>query len=334
MRRVVSISLLVLAHLALASPVARALGTEALIYVAPSALTVSYGNLEAQLRAAGATQVETVGAWPLGTDLAARFRLVVLTPHGGPLEPAVATDLRAFVARGGGVVVMSEHDFGELAGNALAMELGLAARFDVRDTGGGCASTDALAASHRLTVEAPTLEFAWAREVTGGTVLYGTLAPVATIDGTVVLVGDSDVFSDPVAFGGCGVGPSTERFYRNLFTSLPDDTVGMMDADGGAAGPDAGTGGGLGDPCGGNTDCASGLCATEGARSYCTTTCTGACPAGYRCTAAGAVSVCAIAPPASSGCAAAPTARSELGLALAVLALAAAQRRRSRRAST
>ena len=74
------------------------------------------------------------------------------------------------------------------------------ARFDLADTGGGCSCTDTSAPTHELTSGAPTVEFAWARTVTGGTLLYGTAAPVVTVDGTVVLAGDSDIFSDPVAF--------------------------------------------------------------------------------------------------------------------------------------
>jgi MYXO-CTERM domain-containing protein len=53
--------------------------------------------------------------------------------------------------------------------------------------------------------------------------------------------------------------------------------------------------GALGDPCMTNTDCASGICATAGATSFCTALCDPAgttCPERFACTAAGPVSVC------------------------------------------
>ena len=325
----------------MASPApARALGDAALIYVAASSLTVAYDGLAFRLREAGASTVDMTASWPGGSDLGASYRLVVITPYGGPLDPAVGDDLAEFVAVGGGVVIMAEHFFGEEAGNELAARLGISARFIPMDTGGGCGSTDTTLATHPVTTSAPTIEFAWARFVEGGTVLYGTAAPIVTVEGTVVLAGDSDIFSDPVAFGGCPVGPSTERFHANLFTLLPDEGGGPS-ADGGPSGSDAGpsasdagasSGGGLGSTCVTGADCSTGLCASDGARFYCTQVCTDTCPGVYVCQSAGTVSVCA--PPASGGgCRATPGAPSSWAgaLATALAAGLALRRHRSRR---
>ena len=313
---------------------AAALGDGALLYIAPSELSVGYDGLAFRLREAGATTVDQVGSWPAGSDLSASYRLVIVTPYDGPLDPAVGEDLAAFVAVGGGVVVTAEHYFGDEAGNALAARLGVSARFIAMDTGGGCSSTDVSGPTHALTTEAPTIEFAWARFVEGGTILYGAAAPIVTVEGTVLLAGDSDIFSDPVAFGGCGVGPSTERFYANLWTSLADEgggpaaDAGMADA--GSAG-DASVSGGLGATCSTNADCTSGLCANDGSRRYCTEVCTGSgsCPSGFTCSSAGSVNVCA--PPASGGCrASAGSSASFRGLAPFALVALALSRRRAR----
>ncbi|MCC7538631.1 MAG: hypothetical protein IT379_20570 [Deltaproteobacteria bacterium] len=50
-----------------------------------------------------------------------------------------------------------------------------------------------------------------------------------------------------------------------------------------------------GDPCIGNADCQSGVCAAQGEMSFCTSTCDAAdpCTTGLECTAVGGVSVCA-----------------------------------------
>jgi len=282
---------------------AAALGDGALVYIAPSELTVTYDGLAFSLGEAGASPVDMVATWPAGSDLAASYRLVIITPYDGPLDPAVGDDLAAFVAVGGGVVVTAEHYFGEEAGNALAARLGVFPRFVPMDTGGGCNSTEVSAPTHALTAEVPTLEFAWARLVEGGTILYGATAPIVTVEGTVVLAGDSDIFSDPVGFGGCGVGPSTERFYTNLWTSLADEGGGASaDAGPGDAGPsgsDGGVIGGLGAVCSTGADCASGICASDGTRLYCTEVCTSSCPSGFVCSSAGSANVCA--PLASGG---------------------------------
>jgi hypothetical protein len=111
--------------------------------------------------------------------------------------------------------------------------------------------------------------------------------------------------------------------------------------------PDAG---GLGEDCAGNPDCLSGICATEGADTYCTRLCTDAlpCPASFECvsTADGMFRICrpsgGSATPGSSdrggcGCVAAgqdgaagTTGATLAGLAAAALALAARGRRRGR----
>lgn len=241
------VSLASLAALGLDPSSAAALGDDALIYVAPSALTVGYGGLENQLRTAGAPNVDTVGSWSAGSDLASTYRLVVVTPYDAPLDPAVGDDLATFAAAGGGIVIMSEHDFGLDAGNALATQLGIGARFVPMDTGGGCSSTPIAASANVLTTGMTGLDFAWAAEVSGGTLLAGTSVPIVTTEGTVVLAADSDIFSDAVGLGGCSYGPDNERFFRNLYGSLADPThgtsgddaaVGMDDA--GTSSPDAG----------------------------------------------------------------------------------------------
>lgn len=54
---------------------------------------------------------------------------------------------------------------------------------------------------------------------------------------------------------------------------------------GGRCVPGAGVQGGLGQPCTGNTDCASGQCATDGSAMYCVEQCAvGDCPDGFGCT--------------------------------------------------
>lgn len=319
-----------LALVVLAPGRAHALGDAALIYVAPSSLTVSYGGLEAALRDAGATTVDVTSSWAGGEDLAARYRLVVVTPYEGPLHPSLGDDLAAFVGAGGGLVLITEHLGGAEAGNELASRRGIGARFGLSDTGPGCGSTATSAPDHPLTAGAPTLDFGWSAVVEGGTLLYGTTAPVVTVEGTVVLAGDSDSFHDGTGLGSCGVGPSTQRFYRNLFTSLADEAVGPGEDDGGTVLADGGVaGGGLGASCTTDADCASGPCATVGARSYCTQVCTDACPSGYRCESAGSVSVCTVA--SGGGCTAHPGRAGWIG-PLLVAALAALGRlRRARR---
>lgn len=308
--------------LALAPSSASALGNDALIYVAPSALTISYGDLESQLRTAGASNVDTVGTWSTGIDLAASYRLVIVTPYDGPLDPAVGDDLAAFAAVGGGIVIMGEHDFGLDAGNAIATRLGIGARFEPRDTGGGCSSTPISASASALTTGVTSLEFAWSSEVSGGTLLAGTSAPIVTTEGTVVLAGDSDIFSDPVAFGGCPHGPDNQRFFQNLYASLADPTHGMSGGDAGAGGPDGGViAPGLGNSCIASTDCASGICLDDQSVRYCTMVCTDTCPNDFSCTDVGGTRVC-LAPRTGGGCSASLGARGTaawLALALGLL---------------
>lgn len=323
-----------LSLLALPAP-AFALGNDALIFIGPSPLTVSYGDLESQLRDAGAPNVDVTGSWP-GGDLSTQYRLVVVTPYGGTLETAVGDDLAAFAAVGGGVVVMSEHDFGGDGGNALAMRLGTEMRFAMSSTGGGCSGTDVAAAAHALTSGTSGLDYAWSDTVTGGTLLYGNTAPIVATEGTVVLAGDSDIFSDPVALGGCPHGADNQRFFRNLYTSLADPTHGMMMMGGDAGVPAGDAGGstttpGLGDRCTASTDCASGICLDDESVRYCTVTCTSSCTNGFTCSDVGGSRVC-LAPRASSGgCSVSHGATPWPAAALlAMLGLVAAMRRRRR----
>jgi MYXO-CTERM domain-containing protein len=328
-RSFASLLLACCAALALAPSSASALGNDALIYVAPSALTISYGGLESQLRTAGAPNVDTIGNWSAGVDLAARYRLVIVTPYDGPLDPAVGDDLAAFAAVGGGIVIMSEHDFGLDAGNGIATRLGLAARFAPQDTGGGCSSTPLGTTTSALTTGMSGLDFAWACEVTGGTLLAGTSAPIVTTEGTVVLAGDSDIFSDAVAFGGCPYGPDNERFFTNLYTSLADPTRGTSGGDGGGGGPDGGvTMPSVGMSCTASTDCASGICLDDPPLRYCTIACTDTCPNGFSCSDVGGSRVC-LAPRTGGGCSASPASRgtaSWLVLALGLLLVRARRR--------
>lgn len=282
---------------------AAALGNGALIFHAPSAITYGYRGLADTLQGAGADPVDTVSSWPSGTDLAATYRLVVVTPEGGA-DPAVAADLAPFVAAGGGVVIIAEHNMATEAGNDLATALGLAARFDGGSALMGCNGLMA-AVDHPLTRDAPVISVAWGGTVTGGTVLYGTSVPMVTLEGTVVLAGDSDLFADATGLGSCSVGPDTLQFYRNLLLYLPDDSAGPpgdagADAAAGDAGIDAGaTGdggpGATGEPCAVAGDCAGGLCAVTAEGSFCTQVCAASaeCPAGFECAPAGSMNVCA-----------------------------------------
>lgn len=312
---------------------ASALGNDALVYVAPSALTVSYGDLEQQLRMAGAPNVDVTGAWPTGTDLAAAYRLVIITTYEGPLDVDVGNDLAAFAAVGGGIVIMGEHDRGTDAGNALATRLGIAARFTTGSTGGGCSSTNATAATSALTTGVPSLDYAWSGEVSGGTILFGASTPIVTTEGTVVLAGDSDIFSDPVALGGCPHGATNQRFFQNLYASLADPTHGMMmmsGGDGGASTADGGTSvPGLGASCVGPADCASGICIDEGSVRYCTIACTSSCPSDFTCSDVGGSHVC-LAPTAPGGGCSTSHARGGLGVWLALATTLVALRRRRR----
>lgn len=281
---------------------AHALGDAALVFVAPSDLSVGYEGLANDLREAGASTVDvTYTGWP-GGDLSSRYRLVIVTPYQGPLDPAIADDLAAFAAAGGGVVLVAEHLGGFENGNLLAERIGIAARFLPSDTGPGCSATDA-AIAHPLTEGAPTLDFAWGVTVTGGTLIYGSTIPVATVEGTTVLVGDSDAFYDATGLGSCGYGPSTRAFHRNLFTALAREP-GPGPGPGGDAdvASDAGPSvpGELGASCAAPTDCRSGLCITVGARSYCSAPCDGTCPAPYVCSSAGSSLVCT--EPSGGGC--------------------------------
>lgn len=321
-----------LASLVLAPPRASALGNDALIFVGPSALTVSYGDLEQQLRDAGAPAVDVTGSWP-GGDLSARYRLVVVTVYDGPIDTAVADDLAAFASAGGGVVVMSEHDFGAEAGNAIATRLGTSLRFDMMSTGGGCSGTDVAAPAHALAAGVGGLDYAWSDTVSGGTLLFGSTAPIVATEGTLVLAGDSDIFSDPVSLGGCPHGPDNQRFYRNLYTSLPDTTHGMM-MGGGDAGAGTGDGGGsttapgLGDRCTAASDCASGICLDDESVRYCTVTCTDTCANGFSCSDVGGSRVC-LAPRANGGGCSVWGARSATAAwALALIGLVLIARRR------
>lgn len=259
-----------------------ALGNDALVYVGPTAITYTYDRLAFELGEAGAPEVVQTRDWP-GGELADTYRLIVVTTYEGPLEPQVATDLATFVARGGGLVIVAEHDRGHDAGNAMAESVGVASRFEFGDSGGGCNVLDA-AISNSLTAGADPLSFAWGTRTSGGELLYGEAFPLVTREGTVVLVGDSDVFADPVSLGGCPVGDPTLQFYRNLYTELPDESRDRPDA--GPGGDDAGPGdaggtdagvpdmrAGLGDPCTSNAGCASGLCATLGDDMFCTQAC-------------------------------------------------------------
>lgn len=294
-----SLSLALLVLVTLAPTRAHALGDGALVYVAPSSLTVGYDGFANALRDAGASRVDITASWPAASDLAGQYRLVVVTPYEGPLDPAVGDDLATFASAGGGVLVMAEHLGGFEAGNELAARLGIGARFGSSDTGPGCSGTETSAPEHPLTAGAPSLEFAWGIVVEGGTLLYGTTIPVVTTEGTVVLAGDSDTFYDPTGLGSCPVGPSTMRFWQNLFTSLADDSVGpgadagMSTSDGGTTADAGVSGGGLGASCSSDADCASGPCVTDRGRQYCTQLCTGSCASGYQCEDIGSgVSIC------------------------------------------
>lgn len=300
-----------------------ALGDAALVFIAPSSLTVGYDGLRFDLQEAGASRVDLVGAWPT-TDLATEYRLVVITPYEGPLDGAIADDLAAFAAAGGGVVLLAEHLGGLEAGNALAERLGVSPRFEPFDTGPGCSSAPVVT-DEAVTAGAPTLELAWGLTVSGGTTLYGFPdLVVAARDRNVVLVGDADPFYDASGFGGCPYGPSTQTFHRNLFTALPDEG-GASGSDAGVA-PDAGGSvlGELGATCATGGDCLSGLCITVGARSHCSETCEGTCPSPFVCSAAGGTHVCT--EPSSGGCSVSHR-PSAVWAVLALVALALARAR-------
>jgi MYXO-CTERM domain-containing protein len=164
----------------------------------------------------------------------------------------------------------------------------------------------------------------------GGTILT-TDAPIVSTEGTVVLVGDSDVFSDPVALGGCPHGPDNQRFFQNLYTSLPDPLHGMTmgGGDGGMSMADGGVtmmGGGLGTSCVASTDCASGTCIDDQGVRYCTMTCTGACPGPYTCDDLGGQRLCIA--PRGGGCSVSHGASSSAGPLALALALALVLRAR------
>ncbi len=325
-----SFSLTLAFLLGLTAP-ASALGTEALIYRAPTSISYSYGGLAAAFREAGATNVLEADAWPTGVDFAARFKLIVVTTHEGTPDPSMLTDLAAFVAEGGGVVIIAEHDRGGDAGNTMAEAVGASARFEFSSALRGCNGLDAAPGDHPLTRDAPVASVAWGQTITGGTVLYSVDVPMVVVEGTVVLAGDSDLFADASGLGSCSVGDPTRQFYRNLFTDLADESGGMMmGGDAGVpVGPDAGVGlGGVGAQCSVGTECAGGICASDGDRSFCTQTCTSSaeCPASYECAEVG---VCAASAGGGGGCSVGgPVGWSPLVLLALFGALTARRRRR------
>ena len=284
-----------------------ALGRDVLIYAPPSPYTYTYNRLASTLSEAGATNIDHTPSWTEGVDLSARYRLLVaLMASGSGPEQGFAEDLARFINDGGGVVLIEEHDSRTERVNQLLDGLNIAARFSSNSTRGGCSEAPA-SSSHPVTTNAPVVSFAWSKVTSGGTPLYG-MPPVVAVDGTVVVAGDSDLFADTVALGGCEVGADTLQFYRNLYTSLPNDSAGGPGPSGDAgtdgtldAGteetPDAGGNGGndvsagdtassgeLGMACTLHEECDDGICASLNGEFFCTRHCNvGTCPTDFEC---------------------------------------------------
>jgi hypothetical protein len=226
MRRVLAFAL-TLALTGLAPRVALALGTKVLIYSNGSSSTLGYGGLASEMMSAGATSV--VNAWP--TDLAANYRLVFLMDCA-PLSASQLADLQALVAAGGGVVMAAEPIDGVGALNAAASGLGIGARLVAADVYDGCSSAPVVA-QVPLTDQVPAISLSRSTTVSGGMVLFGgSGADVVTVEGTVLLAGDTNMFSDSGCLGCCAESPETIHFWHNVYNLLPmDKSMSMGGAD-------------------------------------------------------------------------------------------------------
>jgi hypothetical protein len=226
MRRALAFAL-TLALTGLAPRAALALGTKVLIYSNGSSSTLGYGGLASELMSAGASSVEN--AWP--TDLAASYRLVFLMDCA-PLSSSQLADLQALVANGGGVVMAAEPIDGVAALNAAASGLGIGARLVAADVYDGCSDAPVVA-QVPLTDQVPAISLSRSTTVSGGMVLFGgSGADVVTVEGTVLLTGDTNMFSDSGCLGCCSESPATIHFWHNVYNLLPmDKSMSMGGAD-------------------------------------------------------------------------------------------------------
>lgn len=235
MRRVLALSMVLAA---LAPRAAFALGNKVLIYSNGSSSTLGYSGLASELMAAGAPSVDV--SWP--SDLATGYRLAFLMDCA-PLDNQQLADLEALVANGGGVVMAAEPIDGVDALNAAASGLGIGARLVAADVYDGCSEAPAVAQT-ALTDQVPSISLSRSTTVSGGTVLFGgSGADVLTVEGTVMLAGDTNMFSDSGCLGCCSESPATIHFWHNVYNLLPVDksaNMGGADMAVGGGGDDAG----------------------------------------------------------------------------------------------
>ncbi len=194
------------------------LGDRALIYTQGSSISLGYGALTQALGQAGAAGVDQNGAWPASL---ADYRLVFLIDIA-PLAADQLAMLSDFVAAGGGLVLAAEPvGNGDLPLNEVAAAVGSGASIVADQTFDGCNEVPS-AAVHDLSAGADTLSVSRSMRVAGGTILYSTGGvDVLAVAGQVVVAGDANSFTDGGCLGCCSPSPSTENFWKNLWTSLP-----------------------------------------------------------------------------------------------------------------